>query len=128
MGTQDLFALERDNGKVVAVHIISRNRICESGSYTATISYEAFKSREIKRAFPEGYVNLGTRKSIHWFSMYVKEHFDDDQEITQSICKKLTGKKLIQPWHNKPEIYHNSIWDFYKYIGYDYKRKRYMEK
>lgn len=132
MGTQDIFAIERNGGNVVATHIISRNHICGPGSYTATLSYEAFRRRESERAFPEtkkGYVLLGKKSpTIRWFAMYIKEHFDEEQEITQGICMETLGHRIVQPWHSVPEFRHDSIWDFYRYIGYDWKKKRYIKQ
>lgn len=133
MGTQDIFVIERDSRldkrQVVATHIVSRNRIDGPGSYRATLSYEAFRMREIKRAFPDlkrGLINGGIR--CHWYSLYIKEHFDEEREMIQKINVGLLGRRVINPWEEKdiPVIHHESIWEFYKHIGYDYKRKKYI--
>lgn len=35
-------------------------------------------------------------------------------------------EKLRENPDRKPTIIHDTIWDFYKYIGYDYKKKKFV--
>jgi hypothetical protein len=41
----------------------------------------------------------------------------------------LDGKSSMRSYRDElPRMRHTSLWDFYKYIGYDYKNRRYLGK
>lgn len=82
----------------------------DKGFYRAAVSIEYFSTRESKRLYEanlKGQRDLvGRRCRVRWNDL-------DYMEInyTQQL----------------PKFSHESVWDFYKAIGYDYKKQKYIE-
>jgi hypothetical protein len=88
--------------KYVCYHAFNLPNVSEPGFYRSVGSFNAF-------------FNSG-KKGRHWTKHKLYHQMDD----------------ISLGWHKKcyinlETIEHKDIWEFYKYIGYDYKRKKYME-
>jgi hypothetical protein len=95
----------RPNQEAV-VYMVRIPEFGETGFYQQVTSLNWFKGREVKRAY------LDT-KSVDWAKHaqsieYCSVQFADDQPDV------------------KPVQTFTSLWDFYRHIRYDYKRKRYL--
>lgn len=95
----------------VSRHIIKEIKHNEKGFYRAATSMEAFTRREVD-VFAEHYMSkkpLHKRTRIYDYDDYVNSVF-----ITDNV-------------KNAPVFEHETIKDFYKAIGYDYKKKKYID-
>lgn len=96
----------------IAVHRVRVPNVSGKGFYRAITSYNAFVFGENKRCYSPNFLYYGQR----WedYVLFSDSTFDifEDMNITQDIT---------------PIIDHSSIWDFYKYIGYDHKKNKYKE-
>lgn len=95
----------------VSRHIIKEIKHNEKDFYRSTVSMEAFTRREVD-VFAEHYMSkkpLHKRTRIYDYDDYIKSVF-----ITDAV-------------KNVPVFEHKDIKDFYKAIGYDYKKKKYID-
>lgn len=125
MSNYDLVALERDNGKCVALHEISRPGWDEDGFYRASLTSEAFKYSEMRRRFGKN-PPWNHKPLIRWFSVQNKDVWTIQENSTNKIMSEMGLIKYRPEYHDASIIKHESIWEFYKHIGYDYKRKKYL--
>lgn len=121
----ELLVIERDQGNIIALHVIPRPNVGESGFYRITTSIEAFRTRELNRIYSPGVYSCESIKLRH-FSCYVKEIWEAEQDATYAIMERLIGNPVTRETHGKPIFNHESIWTFYKAIGYDYKKRKYI--
>lgn len=92
------------NGKAIELHRFSFPPITGRGRYRAITSYSWFLHREAKRYTALYEANKEPAK--HAYAM----RWDD---LYKSAYEEL------------PVIVHQTIWDMYKAIGYDYKRQKF---
>lgn len=116
----DQVAIERRFNKSVAEHHIKIPRATEPGFYRAVVSMGAFQHRELTRVFGE---KVRTRRQEVPFYYALQRRQEVELRYASHVHRY--GKTLKEIL---PIIEHESIWDFYKYIGYDYKKKRFVEK
>jgi len=116
----DQVATERRFNKSVADHYIKMPRATEPGFYRAVVSMGAFQHRELDRVFGEK-----ARRSRKEVPFYYALQRRQELEVRYAGHVHRYGQELRE---RLPIIEHESIWDFYKYIGYDYKKKRFVEK
>lgn len=77
------------------------------GWYVSTTSISAFSTREGTRL----YNSQKAGKRLNGKRCHVKFGDDDFDSLI----------------NNLPHYQHNSVWEFYEAIGYDYKKKRYVK-
>lgn len=58
--------------------------------------------------------------------LFIATHITD-HEITEAVWQKTRKRLKLGPEPELEEIHHATIWDFYKYIGYDYKTKKWTQ-
>jgi len=114
---RDLFAVELINGKEVLLHVIRQPLVTEPGFYRASLSGNAFKSREIKIWYDRYY----TKRKVMPRQFSIR--YSSDFEIETRL---VVNKYLDHQWWSLPILDHESIWEFYKHIGYDHKKKKYI--
>jgi len=111
-------------GRPVSVHDVFTPGFGEPGFYRATISYDCYHNRECTRLYEankKGRLSLPKRGSVKH-----KKEFDEDRKSWKESYEKVTGEKY-EDYHDKlPRFRHASIWDYYKAVGYDYKKQRYL--
>lgn len=87
----------------------------EKGFYRQGVSFDAFKNREAKKLYNWLHVRKRKLSDLKWCSVkYEHDLFDGDFEIYTNH----------QTWEDLPVS--TSVWQFYKDIGYDYKKKRFL--
>lgn len=107
-----------DNGKQHTLHIIHRPTVFEKGFYRQTTSFGAFINREKTASMKhteEGRYCLGDWNPKTWIISRNCDKFSYD--------KHNLGPIPAEQWDI---VEHKSVWAFYRYIGYDYKKKRYL--
>ncbi|MHD0644780.1 hypothetical protein ACYPKM_04045 [Pseudomonas aeruginosa] len=115
------------DGKMVEAHEFPIPRVGEKGFYRTTVSYDAFRNRERRRLYE-------AHKSGSWFAkgkLCIVDLKSDVEErfnlLRESIGKfeSNANKKFAEL--ELPLTTHKNLWDFYSYIGYDYKSQKYTE-
>lgn len=124
MSNYDLIALERNNGKIVAVHHIEQPDWDGKGFYRATLTGGAFKYSEMRRRFGKK-PPWNHKPLIRWFSVQQRAIWEQEESITNKVMNGMGITTYVPEYYGAHVIRHENIWDFYKAIGYDYKRKRY---
>ena len=92
------------------------------GSYTSSDGYRFdYRGRGSINAFFHSLKKRNHKnKEILYHSCHEEEHF-----ISERVKKESYTKYKI-PYQEITYIEVDSIWDFYKLIGYDYKKKKYL--
>lgn len=85
--------------------------------YRSRMSYEAFTNVLKKR-------NVNKRAKLRYVCK-CKVEYDNDVRVWQGTMARNPG---IADLYNIPTVKVNSLWEFYNYIGYNYKSKTYMEQ
>jgi hypothetical protein len=99
--------------------VIRHPSATEPGFYRAAVSSGAFKDRETKIWYDRYY----TKRKVMPRQFYVIYSFDFQIE------KKLIADPWSDhKWHSLPILEHESIWEFYTHIGYDHKKKKYIQQ
>lgn len=120
---RDCITLEKINNRTAVVHVIRNPDPSEPGFYRSAISREYFSKRELTR-WHDKYYKKGI-KCPRWFDM--KTCFDS-KHIEREI-KFFEEEVPSKPQHelrDLPIVEHQSVWDFYTYIKYDYKKKKWL--
>ena len=108
LGPRDRVVLEYAYTPCIAIHVVRQPNVGEKGFYRAAISMGAWDEREVKNYVDKFYTK---RKPCprHWSVKY--------------------ETKYMHPldYQNIPIIEHDTLWDFYKYVGYDYKTQKYAK-
>lgn len=103
--------IEFNHRNPVARHIIHLNH-----EYRQIVSYTYFTDRELGRGF-------GSKK-------VAPKHFGSSEHRAGvellSDARKLHPSQFNSFADNLPIFEHDTIWDFYNSIGYDYKKKKYI--
>lgn len=96
----------------IEYHRFTLEPLTKSSTHRAIMSYNAFReSRNPKRGAPY-YIILNDETDFR-ITLY-------HEWRSHEIC----GNEI--PY--KPVYFHDTIWDFYSFIGYDYKRKRFDQE
>lgn len=102
---------------LVAVHHVTVPTPTEQGFYRSTVSYSYFGQRELKRRFP-------TDKKTG--AIYTPRKINNMRWCSVDWEPDKFGTRYQYERDKVPHYDHDSIWDFYKAIGYDYKKKKYI--
>lgn len=102
----------------IAVHRVHHHTPLEPGFYRASVSLGSFQHHwtdVVGTAYFKG------KYLDHWFHVYLS-----DQDWEQDLkFQRRAYEQDRAPLDLAPIVAHASIWDFYKYIGWDYRRKRF---
>ena len=110
--------------KRIQKFVVSQPSVGEPNFYRNGISIESFRNRESKRCFgPKA--NPKHRKGRR-FSMQPEGEYElDIARALNSVYRDLYEDQ-IKEWQNMPSTNVSSIWDFYKQINYDYKKRKFL--
>jgi len=71
--------------------------------------------------------NRNNRHDGWIFMMYFLDEFEVEYESVMNFCAKTDPILAVKMAHHRlSRIYHTSVWDYYKYIGYDWKKKKWL--
>lgn len=109
------------------IHVIKISDSCARGGwYRQIMSIEAMKSRLASRLFDF----WNTKRQMRMSKCMVRfQRVDDTTEMVNVQTKKHLGSHLTEEQLNElfpvpREIHHDSVWDFFEHIGYDYKNRK----
>ncbi len=108
LGQRDCVILEYAYTPCIAIHVVRVPTVGEKGFYRSAISIGAWDEREVKNYVEKFYMK---RKPCprHW------------------SVKRETKYMHPLDYQNVPIVEHETLWDFYKYVGYDYKTQKYAK-
>lgn len=104
--------------KHVGLHVLYMSDMTEKGFYRQTVSYDAFFN---------GIPKKGKQHGPNWKMkerLYVAKWWDE----FESDCERWKKYGSTHDDRTLPTVEHQSIWEFYEHIGYDYKKKRWVKK
>lgn len=99
-------------------HEVTMPSVPEHDFYRQTVSFDAFRNFTGK---------ICQKTSVLTFHYKDEETIKLNEESKARFIEKYGKGKVIEGWITPmelPGVYHPSIWAFYKYIGYDYKKKK----
>lgn len=134
-------AEERHKGVTVVVHIIKIPGPTEQGFYRQATSISAFRGREMERSY-----GSKAQASENWvkyseaieraFILYMRPDYEWTFDLSDFIVNKTLSEDERQQapsmfssrkrLNNAPEVEHADLWEFYNYIGYDHKKKKFL--
>ncbi|MNQ58253.1 hypothetical protein D3C85_724440 [compost metagenome] len=104
------------DGTPVELHVFTLEPEGKS-DYRAIGSYNAFNNNEGKRLLNDPHV------MFRGHAVNERDHL-----LSRQIQADTCARWELTPEPELPVFTHDSIWDMYKAIGYDYKRKRYVRQ
>jgi hypothetical protein len=102
MKGREWLGYEWSEGDIVKLHHVTINH------YTESISLQWYSNRELSIVDKPNWQKL-RRFDFDWFATFERQ------------------EKQFPVYSDVPMIRHATLWDFYTYIGYDYKKKRYLK-
>lgn len=115
--------LLKENKKTIERHIVRIPEVNEENFSKDVTSLTKFENNERKRV----YDNKSTPQEKIAI-MYHYEEWLEEQEATRDRMINLRGfKDFKHEWDDTPVFEHETIWDLYKAIGYDHKKKKYIK-
>lgn len=115
--------LLKENKKTLSRHIVRIPEFHEENFSKDVKSLTKFENDEKERVLKN--------KSIPQEKiaiMYQYEEWLEEREATRDRMVNLRGfKDFKYEWDNTPIFEHGTIWDLYKAIGYDHKKKKYIK-
>lgn len=115
---KDVAVLWNNRHERLEVHIFTMEPPGKS-RYRALISWSYFRSREADKCNPK---NRGKYFDYRTHGMDLRDHETNLEAENRIFAPKQS------PLSKVPVFEHESIWDMYKALGYDYKRKRYTRQ
>lgn len=101
----------------VKLHFIKSPKYNEPKWYVSVISSDSFNNREAKRHY-EIYLK-GKTLPLRFHMMRFHEYKFNFKGLEKH-------SELLEKEKALPTQYHESIWNFYKAVGWDYKNKKYI--
>jgi len=108
-------------GEILEVHTFTLEPVGKKSRYSALISLQWFQDRELTMRFGDK-----PKKNLSPFYVGLFEHkyfFDKMEKLQRNRCLE-RNEEFVDEWAVYPHFHHESLWDFYKAVGYDYKAKK----
>ncbi len=107
--------------EIVEVHTINLEPIGSKSRYRALVSMQCLQARELEAHYGEK--PKKNRPPFHLGIFENKALHDRIENIRRKRCVE-RGEDFVDEWAEFPHFHHESLWDFYKAVGYDYKAKK----
>lgn len=110
------------------VHHIQMPEIRDNGFYRNGISLEAFKKYWLHAAFGSfnSKKNLRIRSELYFYGDS-RVNFETDNACTNAIMSS-AGIDDYNLYKDCKYVEHSSVWEFYNYINWNYKTKKFITK
>ncbi len=114
----EVYAIEYLDNVPLRVHVFHLEEASAKSDYRAIVSCNAFDTFMCKECLRD----INARR----FWVHRKHSWE---HLVDSDRRGMLSKHNLPPfWVNLPKQFHKSIWSFYQSVGYDYKRKRFIEQ
>lgn len=110
-------------GKIAARHIIHLG--CE---YRSRVSYSYFTDRELERGYGKKYTTSKDRVNFHKAIPKLFGNSEHRALVALLDDARAVAGEIYTYYDNISIFEHDSIWEFYKAIGYDYKKQKYLKE
>lgn len=101
--------------RIAVVHVLRIPEDVTGGRYRQLLSMEAFHKAECKKVM----------KRTPYERRYSRKFADEVHDYLTTYKKTVCAKELARLFAHIGVKRHDSLWDFYQHIGYNYKFKRY---
>ena len=132
----DWVVTERRRTDAYCMHLVHAPDRHEKYHHWQLVSMDSFRNREAFRAFPigkDGLSRMGKAGYERYFSLQRIEEWQTDRcnnaRIVQQVREEFGrggGPPFVDYWENKPVWEHSSVYEFYKFIGFDHRRNKYV--
>lgn len=122
--TKELLIFLFVDGEIHSQHVVKLPAYGEKRWYTSTLSWDAFSTRENTRVH-KAYV--ASKILPKYCTVWRADEWHRSEDIVREIFLQ-HGTEWLHPWEKSPKYEHASIFDFYKAVGYDLKKKRFVEE
>jgi len=116
--------LLKENKKTLARHIVKLPEVHEENFSKDVKSLTKFENAEKERVFKH--------KSIPQEKIAIMYHYEEWSEEQEAIRDRMVNIKGLKDfkheWDDTPVFEHEDIKDFYNAIGYDIKKKKYIDQ
>ena len=92
----------------------------EKDFYRSTVSLQSFGQNENKRLYLANVA--GEKLKDDRYSVYSEYEF----ELYDVMMSKAPSKEFVNKWKSVKIVNCESVWDFYAKIGYNHKKKKYL--
>lgn len=128
-------------GKKKIIHEIRHPKINEPGGYVSSVSLGAFRGKRRGASKEDKEKHRDTCAWRHDAVFALNEQVDEWINVSDQMIESLKNipcdydltdeyadaTKDMKSVAEVPRIIHNSVWDFYKHIGFDHKKRRYIQ-
>lgn len=107
--------------EIIEIHTLDIEPTGSKSRYRALTSMQCLQNRELEMRFGEK-----RKKNLPPFHLGIFENkapFDKLEEMRKARAIE-RGTEYEDYWAEYPHFHHESLWDFYKAVGYDYKSKK----
>ena len=122
----DYVAFLHSNNVPIEKHIIRMPAYGEKFWHRSVVTIDSFKNREAKRFYDTTYVKRVPMIGSHCSLWRLDDWERDNENTTKSMLEICGIENYKHPYDQLPTFEHESPFDFYKAVGYDYKKKRYI--
>lgn len=105
------------DGRLIGIHYISTPKFGEKGFYRQGVSINAFATRELKVFSREAIQERGNYCADYFSFEWNFDHWKEFYKDSELFSRRYKGV---------PEYHHDSVWDFYTAVNYDYKKQKYL--
>lgn len=112
LNNRDCILIEKIHETTKTIHIVRMPDIPEHGFYRAAVSFEYWCKRELNNWYENFYLK---NRSCPRYWRVIRSF---ELSLPHSLSYDLSNE-------NCHIVEHETIWNFYKYIGYNYKTQKY---
>lgn len=112
----EVYAIEYVNSVPTRVHVFKPEKNPQQSDYRALVSMSAFDKRMCQICGK----NFWARR------FWLKYKFEWDRLVESD--RRMMRLSHSPIWVNLPKQIHDDLWSFYRAVGWDYKRKRFLEQ
>lgn len=123
---RDVVAIEWIDNNQAVIHFIHIPNVSEPGFYRTAISLEYYRNRELTGWYDK-YHQKGKVCPRRFTVKFSYEKFVAEVARTEDNLRKYVPG-YVDNLRTLPIFEHESLWEFYKFIGYDYKTQKYTKE
>lgn len=100
------------------IHVVTMDGSVKGGWYVQIGSFNALMHGSVLRHWHDRYFLKGKPHRLRFSDCY-PTWFKDQQRLIDAGHENIACKVVGEP------VTHTSLWEFYKHVGYDYKKRNY---
>lgn len=114
-----------DSNNIVIHHITKKEEESRGGWYRQSLTIDGLLSRPLKRFNKFWYTpkRYKTHDTLVKYSLWTEEDKNMHVHMRKFSTEKYGIEVALQQYPEIKDVYHDSVWDFFDSIGYNYKDK-----